>query len=165
MRYSATVGGFFPDGWPGALPDDLVEITAEYHAQLMAAQNAGAEIRPDVNGVPQAVFPTPPTEAEILAAERAGMSLTRLQFALQALAAGVMTAVEAEGFVGPRTIPALGEAALALIEDAPLQAIARIRFAGAQTIERNDPFVPLLKAAAEWTDEQVDDFFRAGALL
>jgi len=69
MRYSATSRGFFPEeiDYP-QLPDDLVAITAEYHAQLMAAQNAGAEIRPDANGVPQAVFPPPPTLAQVQAA-------------------------------------------------------------------------------------------------
>lgn len=163
--YSPSARGFFSAGQGPAVPPDAVEITDEYHADLIEAQAQGAEIVPDADGVPQAVFADPPTEAEILAAERAAMVLSRLQFALQALAAGKMTAGEAEAFVGPRTIPALGEAALALIADPQVRAVARIRFAGAQVIERADPLVPLLQVAADWTDAQVDQFFRDGAVL
>lgn len=165
MRYSASTRGFYPEDFGGELPDDLVEISAEYHAQLMAAQNMGAEIRPDVNGVPQAVFPEPPSAAELLEAERAHMTLTRLQFALQAMLSGVMTAAETEAFVGPRAVPQIGEDALLLVEDIALRQVARVRLIGFERLYRNDPFLVPFQAAVQWTDEQVDEFFRAGALL
>jgi hypothetical protein len=109
--------------------------------------------------------PEQPTAEEALAAWRARAVLTRIQFALQAVADGKMTAAEAEAWVGSGTIPALGETALLLIADTALRTAARIRFAGAVFIARNDPFLPALQAAAEWTDAQVDDFFIAGAVL
>jgi hypothetical protein len=61
MRYSATARGFFPETieYP-SLPVDLVEITDEYHRQLMDLQATGAQIVPDGEGIPQAVFPPPP---------------------------------------------------------------------------------------------------------
>lgn len=163
--YSASDGGFYD---PRITPVDtanMVEITDAYHAQLLAAQNAGAEIAPDANGVPQAVFPAPPTEAEALAAERSGMVLTRLQFALQAMLSGVMTAAETEAFVGPRAVPEIGEDALLLIEDIALRQVARVRLIGFERLERNDPFLVPFQAAVDWTDTQVDAFFRAGMLL
>lgn len=166
MRYSPSLRGFFPEDIPyPSLPNDLVTITAEHHAALIAAQSQGAEIRPDANGVPQAVFPTPLTEAELLAAERVGMALTRLQFALQAMLSGVMTAAETEAFVGPRAVPEIGEDALLLIEDIALRQVARVRLIGFERLERNDPFLVPFQAAVQWTDLQVDDFFRAGMVL
>lgn len=42
---------------PGSLPDDLVPITASRHAELMAAQAAGATITADAKGRPRAQLP------------------------------------------------------------------------------------------------------------
>ena len=111
--------------------------------------------------------PLPPvrTTEELLAEWRAGAVLTRLQFALQAVHEGKITAAEAEAWCGAGAIPALGQAALDLIEDPVARVEARIRFAGAWFVRRLDPFLPAIQAAAEWTDEQVDDFFRDGANL
>ncbi len=105
------------------------------------------------------------TPEQILAAERSRMVLTRLQFALQAMLSGVMTAAETEAFVGPRAVPQIGEDALLLIEDTSLRQVARVRLVGFERLERNDPFLVPFQAAVEWTDAQVDDFFRAGMLL
>lgn len=117
------------------------------------------------NPAPDEPVPEPPTEAELLAEERAGMRLTRLQFGLQSLAAGLMTAAEAEGFLGPRTVPQVGEDALLRIEDAALRVVARMRLVGFERLERSDPFLVPFQAEVDWTDAQVDDFFRAGMLL
>lgn len=58
MKYSASTGGFYPDFLTYAnLPADCVDISDDYHAELIAAQNAGKVIVADVDGVPQAVDP------------------------------------------------------------------------------------------------------------
>ncbi len=114
---------------------------------------------------PDEPVPEPPTEAELLAEERAGMRLTRLQFGLQSLIDGVMTAAEAEGFLGPRTVPQIGEDALLLIEDAGLRVVARMRLVGFERLERLDALVSPFQRKLQWTDARVDDFFRAGMLL
>ncbi|XAI95245.1 DNA-directed RNA polymerase [Leptolyngbya phage Lbo-JY16] len=51
MFYSASERGFFPSARPGA-PTDLVEISQEYYAQLLASQTTDLEIAPDENGYP-----------------------------------------------------------------------------------------------------------------
>ena len=57
VSYSAATGGFY---WPGdAAPDDAVAITAERHAELMAAQEIGGTIVADADGAPIAVMPPP----------------------------------------------------------------------------------------------------------
>jgi hypothetical protein len=134
-------------------------------AALLEAQAAGAVIQTGPGGQPEAVMPAAPDAAEVLAAWRARASLTRLQFALVCASAGLMTAAEAEGLVARGEIPTIGLAALDLITDATQQAMARIRFAGFQTIARADPFVPLLATAAAMLDEDVDALFEAGAQL
>ena len=50
-------------------------------------------------------------------------------------------------------------------QQANARAIARIRFAGFQRLDRLDPFVPALQLAAALSDEDVDALFRAGAAL
>ncbi|MFJ2990381.1 tail fiber assembly protein [Collimonas sp. NPDC087041] len=42
-----------------------VEITPEMYEQLFDAQGSGAEIHPDKNGYPMAVFPPPPTDEDL----------------------------------------------------------------------------------------------------
>ena len=108
---------------------------------------------------------TAPDPAEVLAAWRARASLTRLQFALVCTSANLMTAAEAEGLVARGEIPAIGLAALDLITDPAQQALARVRFAGFQRLDRLDPAVALLASAAAMLDEDVDALFEAGALL
>lgn len=72
MFYSASTSGFYTPSIHGAsIPVDAVEITAAYHAELLAAQSAGKRIVPDVNGYPVAVDPPPPTDAELATAIRA----------------------------------------------------------------------------------------------
>lgn len=66
MFYSKTTGGFYNIAIHGDnIPADAVKITTEQHAQLLSDQSAGATIQPDNTGYPVAVFPPPPTVAEI----------------------------------------------------------------------------------------------------
>lgn len=51
--YSALTGGFYlPDSNNPSIPNDVVEITDEYHAELFNKQSEGYSIVPDKNGYP-----------------------------------------------------------------------------------------------------------------
>ncbi len=102
--------------------------------------------------------------AAAIGIERQEMVLTRVQFAIAAFAAGIITEQEAEDWAGPGTLPALAMSAIATLDPAD-QGPARIRFRGANEIRRTDAFIALLQAAASLTDTQVDDLFRAGMAL
>ncbi len=104
---------------------------------------------------------TPALTAEQL---RAGMVLTDIQFAIACAGAGLMTAQEAEDWVGSGALPAAAEAALQAIPEAQ-RAAARIRFRGARTIARLDPFIAVMKSALQLSDAAVDAIFEAGAEL
>lgn len=74
MYFSAATRGFYDTVIHGDnIPVDSVEITADHHAELLAAQSQGANIQPDGNGYPEAVFP-PPTREQIEAAIIADLS-------------------------------------------------------------------------------------------
>lgn len=65
--YSPAARGFFLANLHASIPSDAVEITAEEHAALMAAQSAGMRIVPDEDGRPIAA-PHAAPPAEVLAA-------------------------------------------------------------------------------------------------
>lgn len=70
MYYSQSTGGFYDAAIHGEnIPADAVEITAEQHAALLAAQSSGQQITADENGFPVAitVVPPEPTYAQIVA--------------------------------------------------------------------------------------------------
>lgn len=67
MHYFKSTRGFYDDSIHSAIPADAVEITAAYHAELLAAQAAGKRIQPDASGYPVAVDPPAPTLAEVQA--------------------------------------------------------------------------------------------------
>lgn len=50
--YSKTTGGFYDNQIHNVLPGDAVEITAEYHATLLAGQSSGQVIMPGKDGKP-----------------------------------------------------------------------------------------------------------------
>ena len=50
--YSKSTGGFYDNQIHTALPEDAVEITAEYHAALLAGQSSGQVIMPGKDGKP-----------------------------------------------------------------------------------------------------------------
>lgn len=95
---------------------------------------------------------------------RAEMVLTDIQFAQVLLIAGILTAQEAEGWVASGQIPAVALAAIATLP-VEQQPFARIRFAGARTILRTDPFMALLQSVAGVSDAQLDAMFVQGAAL
>jgi hypothetical protein len=64
--FSPAAIGFFVDDAP--MPEDVLPVTDEQHAALMAAQAAGARIRAGAGGTPEAVFPTDAERASAAAA-------------------------------------------------------------------------------------------------
>lgn len=50
--YSKSTGGFYDNQIHNVLPEDAVEITAEYHAALLAGQAQGKTIMPGKDGKP-----------------------------------------------------------------------------------------------------------------
>lgn len=146
MKYSAATNGFYlPEVHGAAIPPEAVDITAEEHAALLNAQSQGAVIQPDGNGKPVAVYPTPPTPAEILAAERAGMVISRMQARIALHNAGLLSMVEA---------------AVAAADP-----FVKIAWADAQEFRRNSPTIASLAGAVNLSPEQLDDLFRAAALI
>jgi hypothetical protein len=67
-RWSPSQRGFFDYGYPGDLPGDLLDVTAEEHAALMAGQAQGKRIVAGASGVPVLQDPPAPTLAEQQAA-------------------------------------------------------------------------------------------------
>lgn len=57
--YSKSTGGFYDDQIHNVLPGDAVEITAEYHAALLAGQAQGKTIMPGKDGKPVLTLPAP----------------------------------------------------------------------------------------------------------
>ena len=53
--YSKKTCGFYDDSINTDLPDDIVEISSEYHAELLEKQSQGFVIKSDENGYPVAV--------------------------------------------------------------------------------------------------------------
>ena len=146
MQYSASRKAFYADnlGYQD-LPGDLIEITPEYHASLLAAQSTGAEIVADNNGVPQAVMPTPPTEAEALAAWRATAEVSRFQ---------AFAALYADGKLDDAT---------AAVEAAG--GLTVLAWQNAQVFKRSSPMLAALAPALGLDDEALDDLFLAAALI
>lgn len=107
------------------------------------------------------------TEAEIAAARRAAQGLTKLQLAIMAQrpAYGFMTAAEAEAWLGPGTIPPVAQGVLNGIADAAARSEATLRFVGATSFARLDPFILLLQSELDLSDATLDAFFTEGAAL
>lgn len=67
MYYSANTGGFYDAAIHGKnIPADAVEISADEHAALLAAQSSGKVIQADKDGKPVAVDPPKPTSEQVL---------------------------------------------------------------------------------------------------
>lgn len=96
---------------------------------------------------------------------RAAWVVTDLQFALACVASQILSEQEAELWVADGTLPQLAIDALATLPDDGTRAAARIRFRGAKTIARLDPFIDLLRDQLEMTDAQVDALFQGAMQL
>lgn len=160
MRYSKTTGGFYPEdrNYP-ALPGDLVAIEDAYHAELMAAQDAGQIIVAGIDGVPIAVDPPAPD----LATQRAGMQMSFAQLLIGLVAEAWITEAEGEAWLAG-TLPA---AVLSVIAALPPEArfAATARAIRPSVILRTDPLVAALGAAQGTSDAELDAFFIGYALV
>ena len=61
------------------MPGDAVPVSEDRFADLFDGQAQGAQIVPGEDGAPVLLWPTPPTEAELLAAWRAGTVVSAFQ--------------------------------------------------------------------------------------
>lgn len=142
MKYSATTNGFYDPGLQYFdLPDDLVDITPDRHAELMEGQLLGKEIKPGENGLPQ--FADPPTQEEILAMRRASASTDRETLCRALHSQGKLSdesAIDATAGRWPVEFDAVTQGMT------PAQVLdAKISWAGANTVRYGNP---VLQAAA-----------------
>ncbi|PTT02222.1 phage tail assembly chaperone [Pseudomonas sp. HMWF006] len=70
MFASRSTRGFYDDSIHTTMPDDVVEISAEYHAALLAGQSAGKVIVWVHDGVPVLAELPPPSDDQLAAIER-----------------------------------------------------------------------------------------------
>ena len=143
--YSGSARGFYNSDIHAAMPADAVEIEAEYRDALLAAQSSGAEILPDASCVPQAVFPAPLTEAEVLDAWRATAEVSRFQAIAALYTAGKLDDAEA-----------------AVAAEGGLTVIA---WQNAQVFRRTSPMMNALAPALGLDDGALDDLFLDAAQI
>ena len=66
IYYSKTTKGFYDSEIHGTnIPPDCVEITKEYHRELLNGQSNGKQITSNSSGYPILVDPPPPTSQQI----------------------------------------------------------------------------------------------------
>jgi hypothetical protein len=128
------------------MPADAVPVSAEDYAALIEGQSQGAQIEPGPGGAPVPVWPTPPTEAELLAAWRAATRVSAFQAKGALLNRGLLDDANA-------TATAAGGLTLLAWQTA-------IEYA------RLSPAIVALAPAIGITDpEDLDDLFREAALI
>lgn len=71
MFASKSTRGFYDASIHNSMPDDVVEISAEIHADLLIGQSEGKVIAWGDDGFPILVDPAPPSDEELAAVERA----------------------------------------------------------------------------------------------
>lgn len=138
MFYSPSTGGFYSAAVHGSnMPADVVEITAQEHADLLSGQSVGKVIVADEYGSPT------------LADQPQGVpqSVTMRQARLALLGAGLLQNVEA-------AIDAMDE---------PARTAARIEWDYSSEVFRSKPFVQQLGTALGLSSEEIDQLFIAAA--
>ena len=71
MKYSKTTGGFYSDAiCYNVIPDDVVEITEDKHAELLSGYSTGKTISSDENGNPVLIALSGPTIDDLAARAR-----------------------------------------------------------------------------------------------
>ena len=107
----------------------------------------------------------PRTEAEIAAdvaaiqAQDRDVTVSRIEFGLAAVAAGIITEAECEAWVIDQTLPLNIAAAIEAIPDPAERFASRLRARSAQEIDRLSPLVEMLASVLGLTQEQVDALF------
>lgn len=145
MLYAASTGGFYlPEIHGDAIPPDAVEISAEDHAALMAANGMGKVIVAGPGGVPIAIDPPP-------APQMVPASVTRTQGLLALLLGAGIT----EQAIRDK---------ISLITDPTEREVTRLRFEAARW-ERASAFIAWGATEFALSAEQVDDLFVQAAGL
>ena len=70
MFASKCTRGFYEPSVNTSMPDDVVKISPELHAELLAGQSAGKIISWDDDGFPVLITPPPPSDEDLAAIER-----------------------------------------------------------------------------------------------
>jgi hypothetical protein len=147
ISYAASTRGFYSFDLHGdAIPDDAVPVSAEDYAALFNGQSQGAQIVPGPDGAPTLLWPTPLTEAEILAAWRAATKVSAFQ---------AKGALLNRGLLEGATAAATAAGGLTLLA-----------WQTATEYTRLSPAITALAPAIGITDpEDLDDLFREAALI
>ena len=140
--------------------------TDEPQPEITAAQKATRADKPTENpdGSWSYKWTVTVKTAEELAQEetnrRQAMTVERWSFATAAMAAGILTAEEAQAWGPGTSLPAAVDAAITAAVSDPVQlAGAKVRALAAPRINRLNPLVEILRGAFQLTEEQADDLF------
>lgn len=145
-HYSPVHRGFYSNELHEVLPEDAVEVTDVDYASLLTAQSQGAQIVPGPGGVPTLLWPTPPTEAELLAAWRGRTTVSAFQAKAALFNRGLLDAANAA---------ATGAGGLTLLA-----------WQTATEYPRLSPAIVTLAPAIGITDPlDLDELFREAALI
>lgn len=87
------------------------------------------------------------------------------QFFQQAAQQGIITEAEALAAVQTGAIPVTLQTIVDAIADPQQKFAAQMILSGATTFERNHPLTQSIGTSLGWTDNAIDDFFRAAAAL
>jgi hypothetical protein len=119
----------------------------------------------EIGGLLQAGVYTPPAPPS---AESPGAlapsSISDRQFFQELAVSGIITQAEALAAVKTGDVPAALAAIVSAMPD-DQQFAAQMILSGATVFERTHPMTETIGTAYGWTGDQVDDFFRAAALL
>lgn len=164
MLYSASTQGFYQADIHGAaIPPDAITIPDQLHADLLELQAQGAVIQPDEFGMPVAIFPEPPTDAETRAAWRAGVTIDRASFLKALVAQSILPGPEAVSAARGEW-PATFAGALGALPIDPVT--AQIDWASAANIARLHPlFLAVLGFHAATHDLTAEEAEALGDLI
>jgi hypothetical protein len=144
--YSASVQGFFDSNLHDSIPEDAVPVTLDRRRELFEGQSQGAQIVPGAGGAPTLLWPTPPTEAELLAAWRERTTVSAFQ---------AKAALFNRGLLDEATAAATAAGGLTLLA-----------WQTATEYPRLSPAINALAPAIGITDpEDLDELFREAALI
>jgi hypothetical protein len=146
--YSPSTRGFYTEEIHGAaMPADVLPVTGARLRELFdEGQALGAVIVPGPDGAPVLEWPVPPTEAELLAAWRAGTTVSAFQ---------AKGALLNRGLLDEATAAATAAGGLTLLAWQTATEYARL-----------SPAIVALTPAIGITDpDDLDDLFREAALI
>lgn len=156
MKYSPATRGFYSTDINTDMPPDAMLISDEVYIALIEAQGAGKAIVPGDNGFPIAV--------DRVHEPRVPQTITKRQFILALLAGGFIEPGDALAWAKATAVPPAFDPVLADMPDADAL-VARITLLTMDVAERASPLIGMVIAAGLATADQVDDVFRAGALI